>query len=74
MMEDELLRRKDYFVTIKIWVKPDGEVERIELDHGNEDAEIAKAIRKNLDRLKRISEAPPANMPQPIKLKIKSKL
>jgi protein TonB len=68
------LRRKGYTAIVKLWLKPDGSVERIELSKGSNDAEIDEIISRSLDKLKKISESPPPGMPQPIKLKISSRV
>jgi len=68
------LRRKGYTAIVKVWLKSDGSVERIELTKGSNDAEIDDIISRTLDKLKKIGEMPPPGMPQPIKLKISSRV
>lgn len=67
----EDLRRKGYTAIVKIWLKSDGSVERIELSKGSNDTEIDELINKALkNKLTRVAESPPPGMQQPIKLKI----
>lgn len=68
------LRRKAYTAIVKVWLKPDGTVERIELSKGSNDAEIDDILNRSLDKLKKVAEPPPPGMQQPIKLKITSRV
>ena len=68
------LRRKGYTAIVKLWVKSDGSVERFELVKGSNDAEIDQILNRNLEKLKKIGEPPPPGMPQPIKLKITTRI
>jgi TonB family protein len=73
-LEDEPRARKGaYSVNVRLWVRRDGTVERAEMvgSSGNRDRD--EAIRSSLSRLTRISQAPPADMPQPINLRIVSR-
>lgn len=68
------LRRKGYTAIVKVWLKSDGSVERIELSKGSNDAEIDEILSRSLDKLKKVAEPPPPGMQQPIKLKISSRV
>ncbi|MDD2739152.1 MAG: TonB C-terminal domain-containing protein [Methylomonas lenta] len=68
------LRRKGYTAIVKIWLKSDGSVERIELHRGSNDAEIDDILTRTLNKLTRVAEVPPPGMQQPIKLKITSRI
>lgn len=68
------LRRKGYTAIVKIWLKTDGSVDRIELSRGSNDAEIDDILTRTLNKLTRVAEAPPPGMQQPIKLKITSRI
>jgi len=67
------LRRKGYTAIIKIWLKSDGSVEKIDLTKGSNDPEIDEILTHLLDKFKKAGEPPPG-MPQPIKLKITSRV
>jgi periplasmic protein TonB len=73
LAEDERIRRKKYQVSISVWTRGDGSVERIKLRSTTGDAEIDGAIEENLQRLQRLMEAPPLEMPQPMIFRIVSK-
>ncbi len=70
LSRDERLKRKSYSVIIKLWLKPDGRVERVELAASSGATEIDTALRLALQALHRVKEAPPSDLPQPIKLRI----
>jgi len=64
------LRRRPYRVEVRVWVGADGSLERSELLGSSGDQDVDQAIRQALAALPAFSEGPPANMPQPIKLRI----
>lgn len=68
------LRRKGYTAIVKVWLKADGSVERVELTKGSNDADIDELLSRLLNKFDRVSEAPPPGMQQPIKLKISSRI
>jgi len=75
MLNDtENLRRKAYTAIIKLWVDADGTIEKFELARGSNDAEIDDLLEKIISKYKRINESVPPGMPQPIKLKITSRI
>jgi protein TonB len=62
-----------YTVLVKVWVKPDGTIERISIAQSSGDRERDRAIEAALTRLPRIQQGPPADMPQPVSLQIVSR-
>jgi protein TonB len=64
-------RKGSYSVEIAVWVRPDGTVERFHAQSSG-DKERDRAIEAVLSHF-RISEAPPANMPQPLSIRIVSR-
>lgn len=67
------LRRGRYSVIVRIWVDEDGRVTKSELVGSSGDGELDAAIRRALDSDTRLSQAPPSELPQPIKLRISSR-
>ena len=65
-------RQKKYSVLANIWIGPDGSVTRAELSGGSGDAEVDEALRLALGGLRLRLKAPPENMPQPVKIRIRS--
>jgi len=74
LSEHDELRKKSYSAVVKIWLNPDGTVTRYELAKGSNDPDIDKLLDKLLAKFSKASEAPPAGMEQPVKLKISSRL
>lgn len=77
-IEDALAAEKglsnaQYRLVVHLWVARDGRVERAELQGSSGDAQTDELIRKALAGLTSIAEAPPEDMPQPIKLRISAK-
>jgi periplasmic protein TonB len=67
------VRGAQYTVIVRVWVRDDGTVERVRIAQSSGDHERDKAIEDALARITRISQAPPADMPQPISLRIVSR-
>jgi protein TonB len=82
LLKDEILqqlgdaaraRSGSYSVLIRVWVAPDGAIERVVLAQSSGDVERDRAIESALARINRIAQSPPAGMPQPINLRIVSR-
>jgi protein TonB len=70
---EKLARRGDYSVTVRVWMRSDGTVERITMVQGSGNRERDAAIQTALARITRLSQAPPADMPEPVSLRIVSR-
>ena len=73
LSEDERVRRGSYQVTVRVWLTHEGGVERIKLASTSGNRELDAAIEKALEKMSRVREAPPLEMPQPVTLKIVSR-
>lgn len=73
LQEEKKIRSGSYSVMVRVWVKPDGTIERIGLAQSSGDRDRDRAIEQALTRIGRVSQAPPADMPQPINLRIVSR-
>jgi periplasmic protein TonB len=73
LQEDKKIRSGNFSVMVRVWVKPDGTIERIGLAQSSGDRERDRAIEQALTRIGRVSQAPPPEMPQPINLRIVSR-
>lgn len=73
LQEVKAARSGAYSVVVKVWVRSDGSVERIRLAQSSGDRARDSAIETALARIGRISQGPPADMPQPVSLKIVSR-
>ncbi|MBS1214044.1 MAG: TonB-dependent receptor, partial [Proteobacteria bacterium] len=65
-------RGKRYSVIASVWVGSDGAISRAELSSGSGIAEVDEALRTALSALRLKLKAPPENMPQPVKIRIRS--
>jgi protein TonB len=64
-----------YSVLLNIWVGADGRVSRAELASGSGKSEVDQSIRSALPKLRfALSKTPPENMPQPLKIKVTSRI
>jgi protein TonB len=64
------LRRKRYVVELHLWVTPVGAISRYELLGGTGDSDTDEVIGQALAALPGFSQPLPANMPQPIRLRV----
>jgi protein TonB len=74
LQDDRKARASAYSVIVRIWVKPNGAVERVELANSTGDRELDSAIKNALAGNVSISQAPPIEMPQPVSLRIVSRI
>lgn len=64
------LQQRNYTVDVRIWVTGGGELKRFELIGSTGDSETDEAIKQAISSLSGFDQPPPANMPQPIWLRI----
>lgn len=73
LQEEKRARSGPYSVLVRVWVRKDGTIEKISLAQSTGDKERDRAIESALSRISRISQGPPADMPQPVSLRIVSR-
>lgn len=66
-------RTGDYSVIVRVWVRNDGSVDHVRIVQSSGNRERDQAIEAALSRIARLSQAPPADMPEPISLRIVSR-
>lgn len=67
--------KTDFNVLIAVWIGSDGRISRAELQNSSGKPEVDALIRSALPRLKfSVGKVPPENMPQPIKIRVTSKI
>ena len=66
-------RRGEYSLMVRVWVRNDGSIDRVRVVEGSGNRERDQAIEATLSRMGRLSQAPPADMPEPISLRIVSR-
>ena len=68
--KDNKLKESQYKLIVSVWLKPNGDIERLEWSGNESDAEITQGVKAALDNMPPTREAMPEGMPQPIKLRI----
>lgn len=68
--KNNALRRRHYTVEVDVWVSAGGELKRYELKGSTGDGDTDEAIKQAMSSLSGFSQKLPANMPQPIRLRI----
>ncbi len=70
---EKQLTKAQYRLVVHVWFARDGRFERAELQGSSGDQATDDLIRKALAGISPMAEAPPEDMPQPVKLRITSK-
>jgi protein TonB len=65
-------RGGEYSILVRVWVRDDGTIDRVRIVQSSGNRDRDRAIEAALSRITRVSQAPPADMPQPISLRIVS--
>jgi protein TonB len=73
LASEKSAHKGEYTAVVRIWVRSDGTIERVNLVESSGNRERDQAIQAALARITRLSQAPPADMPEPISLKIVSR-
>lgn len=64
------LKESDYRVTVRVWLRRDGSVEKADLAQSTGNSGLDELLREALLQVAAMREAPPDNMPQPIRIRI----
>jgi protein TonB len=73
LQKNEKLRSADYRLVLKVWLHPDGTIDRYELVNGSGNPEIDRNLKVAMDGMGRVRQAPPPDLPQPIRLRVTSR-
>ena len=71
--DDKQPRGGQYTVVVRVWVRDDGTIERVAIEKGSGNRDRDRTIETALTRIARLPQAPPADMPEPISLRIVSR-
>jgi len=74
LSENERVRAQRYSVIVKLWILPDGKISKAELASTSGSKDVDASLRVALAGMNHLSEKPPEDLPQPVKLKITSRL
>ena len=72
--EVSAVRRDNYTVSLLLWIGEDGGIERYRLLSSTGDAELDGIFEQTLSGVNRLLEPPPAGMPQPVRIRIESRV
>lgn len=73
LQKNDRLRTADYRVVLRVWFKRDGQIERYELVGSSGNADVDKNLKLAMEDMPRLKQAPPEDMPQPVKLRVTSR-
>jgi protein TonB len=68
------LRSRAYSVNVRLWLAGDGAVTRVALASSTGDRELDRTLEGLLADMQRVGEAPPSDLPQPVQIRIVSRL
>jgi protein TonB len=74
LQEIKKARVSAYSIVVRVWVKPDGSVERVKLASSTGDRALDSEIEDALMGHVNVAQAPPIEMPQPVSLRIVSRI
>jgi len=74
LSDNEEIRQSTYNVIMKVWISGDGSVERAELQGSSGNPETDEALTMALSNGRKLGVVPPEDLPQPIKLRITSRI
>ncbi|MDY7574729.1 hypothetical protein [Actimicrobium sp. CCI2.3] len=70
LAKNDTLRRRQFAFEVHVWVDASGALKRYELVTGSKEADADEVVRSALLAMPNFSQAPPAGMPQPIRLRV----
>jgi protein TonB len=73
LQDAEEMRRGSYTVSVRLWLRDDGTVERYRVVQSTGNRERDQMLEKKLGQLTRISQPPPADTPEPITVEIRTR-
>jgi protein TonB len=68
------LREKEFRVVVSVWLKPDGAVQRTEVVGSSGRAETDELIKLAFAELAALREAPPSDLPQPVRVRVTNRM
>jgi len=68
------IRQDRYSIVVRLWLAPDGRVQEYKLASSTGDPELDRQLLAAIASLGRISETPPPGLPQPVRVRIVSRI
>jgi protein TonB len=73
LARDKALKGKNYKVIVKVWIDSSGKVTRAALVDSTGDERADEVLRDALSSMRALRDAPPTDMPQPVKVRVTSR-
>ena len=73
LASEKALKDKTYKVVVKVWIDAGGKIARIALVDKTGDPKVDELLKDVLQNLRALRESPPADMPQPVKIRVTSR-
>ncbi len=70
---EKALKNKNYKVIVKVWIDGGGQVTRAALVDSTGDVRADEVLKEALKGMRALRDSPPADMPQPIKIRVTSR-
>jgi periplasmic protein TonB len=67
------LQGRNYRVVVRVWLAGDGRVKRVDMLDSTGNAQLDSSLKLALSEVPKLAEAPPQDMPQPVKMRITSR-
>jgi protein TonB len=68
------IRQRAYSVNVRLWLDGKGAVTRVALSSSTGDHNLDRALQSLLGSMDKVAQAPPEDMPQPVQIRIVSRL
>jgi len=73
LAREKALKNKNYKVIVKVWIDSTGNVTRAALVDSTGDARADEVLKEALRDMRALRDSPPADMPQPVKIRVTSR-
>lgn len=68
------LRERAYDIRLRLWLNGDGSVSRVSLRNSTGDPDLDRELESRLAGLSQVTESPPEDLPQPVQIRLVSRL
>lgn len=73
LAREKALKNKSYKVIVKVWLDSSGKVDRAQLVDSTGDTRTDEVLKEALNGMRALRDGPPADMPQPMKIRVTSR-
>jgi protein TonB len=74
LSDNNKIRQSRYIIEVQLWFEQNGKVKKAKLTKSSGDAAMDKSIQLALNEMGSLREKPPEGIPQPVRLRIESRL